>query len=34
MAGIATLSGQEYVDQYASRKKVAPGEGDPAIAPA
>ena len=34
MAGIAGLSGQEYVDQYASRKKVAPGDGDPAIAPA
>jgi 1-acyl-sn-glycerol-3-phosphate acyltransferase len=34
MAGIAELSGQEYVDQYASRKKVAPGDGDPAIAPA
>jgi hypothetical protein len=34
MAGIAELSGQEYVDQYASRKKVAPGDGDPAVAPA
>ena len=34
MAGIAELSGQEYVDEYASRKKVAPGDGDPAIATA
>ena len=27
MAGIAALSGQEYVDEYASRKKMAPGDG-------
>ena len=33
MAGIAGLSGQAYVDQYASRKKRAPEDGDPAIAP-
>jgi 1-acyl-sn-glycerol-3-phosphate acyltransferase len=31
MAGIAELSGQEYIDSYASRKKRAPGDGDPAI---
>jgi len=34
MADIAALSGQEYVDEYASRKKVAPGDSGPAIAPA
>jgi hypothetical protein len=27
MASIAALSGQEYVDEYASRKKKAPGDG-------
>ena len=34
MAEIAALSGQEYVDEYASRKKVAPGDGGTAVAPA
>ena len=28
MADIAGLSGQEYVDVYASRKRKAPGEGE------
>jgi 1-acyl-sn-glycerol-3-phosphate acyltransferase len=34
MAEIASLSGQEYVDEYASRKKNAPGEGGTLGAPA
>ncbi len=34
MAGIADLSGQEYVDEYATRRKTAPGDGDPVVATA
>ncbi len=34
MADIAALSGQEYVDEYAGRKKKAPGDGGPVVAPA
>ena len=29
MADIAGLSGQEYVDEYASRRKPAAGDGRP-----
>jgi 1-acyl-sn-glycerol-3-phosphate acyltransferase len=34
MADIAGLSGQKYVDEYASRKRKVPGDGDVAPAPA
>ncbi|HEY4928783.1 MAG TPA: lysophospholipid acyltransferase family protein [Acidimicrobiales bacterium] len=34
MADIASLSGQEYVDVYASRKRRAPGEGGVPATPA
>ncbi len=34
MADIAALSGQEYVDEYASRRKPAPGEGGTVVATA
>ena len=34
MADIAGLSGQEYVDEYASRKKTAPGQDGVPAAPA
>jgi 1-acyl-sn-glycerol-3-phosphate acyltransferase len=34
MADIAGLSGQEYVDEYASRRKPAPGDGGTVVATA
>ena len=34
MADIAGLSGQEYVDEYASRRKPAAGDGGPVVATA